>query len=423
MAESLDETDALPPVSSEAPCGPDLDLAGDAEFLNYMAATEGQLPASYFDFDIKAVDFAAAETAGVALLSRSHDVRLLILLAKLAILRRDLKGFARWIDSIAQLLAAHWDEAHPRGEDGDFAARMAQLATLNDTPVVILPLQYAPLAETQREGVLTFRAQLIVAGDANPREGERMPEAAAIERILANSNLANLSQTLAALRKIKAAVEQIKATTLEKAGVEQTVPFDALTSLVERMTAFILTAVAARDPSVAPPVASVEAASEETGAPSIATNFASLAEADAALASAFAYFATNEPSSAAVLLIGQARQLLGKNLYEVMKIIAPDYAGQARIFVGSEPAFTVPVSSIFAQEGERETPPAGEPAPSRGAALSLVDAVAAYLRKAEPSNPAPFLLDRAKSLASRDFLGLLKELLSEDTLTEMRRNR
>ena len=34
---SLD--DALPPISAENPCGPDLDLEGDADFLNYMAAT------------------------------------------------------------------------------------------------------------------------------------------------------------------------------------------------------------------------------------------------------------------------------------------------------------------------------------------------------------------------------------------------
>jgi type VI secretion system protein ImpA len=126
-----------------------------------------------------------------------------------------------------------------------------------------------------------------------------------------------------------------------------------------------------------------------------------------------------------VLLIGQARQLLGKNLYEVMKILAPAHADSARIFVGAEPAFTVPVSSIAAGQemGGPGPPPPGEPAASRASALSLIESVAAYLRKVEPSSPAPFLLDRAKSLASRDFLGLLKELLSEEELTTMRAGR
>jgi hypothetical protein len=35
---------ALPPVSPDDPCGPDLDLEGDAEFLNFVAAAEGILP-------------------------------------------------------------------------------------------------------------------------------------------------------------------------------------------------------------------------------------------------------------------------------------------------------------------------------------------------------------------------------------------
>jgi type VI secretion system protein ImpA len=424
MAEPTDESNALPPVTADDPCGPDLELAGDAEFMNYMAATEGLLPTAYFDFDPKTIDFAAAQAAGAGLLARTHDVRLLVLLAKLAILNRDLKGFARWLGASAELIADHWDEAHPRGDGGDFAARLAQLSTLNDNPVVILPLQYAPLAETQREGALTFRAQLVALGEASSRENERTLDAAAIERILSASDLAALGRTFAALQAIKAAVAGIRATTLEKAGHEGAVTFDALAPLVDRVTAFVQAALARRDPSVASPDASPAAAAETDGsAAPITAAFASLAEADAALAAALAYFAKFEPSSAAVLLIGQARQLLGKNLYEVMKILTPGHADAARIFVGGEPAFVVPVSNIGpgrAADGEQiaSTP---EPAASRAAALSLIDSVAAYLRKVEPSSPAPFLLDRAKTLASRDFLSLLKDLLSEDALTQLQK--
>jgi type VI secretion system protein ImpA len=423
MVEILDQANALPPVAPDDPCGPDLDAAEDMEFLNYLAATEGRLPASYFSFDPKSVDFTAAKSTGVELLARSHDIRLLVLLAKLAILDRDLAGFARWIGSTARLLVEHWEEAHPRDVDGDYASRLVQLSTLNDGPVVVLPLQYAPLAETQREGALTFRAQLVALGEVALREDERAPDSAAIDRILSASDLADLSQTLASLQMIKAATAQIKATTRERAGPEAAVTFEALEPVVERMTAFIQRAVAQRDPSVAPPDAPITAPEEEERAPASTAALASLADADAALASALAYFARSEPSNAAVLLIGQARQLLGKNLYEVMKIIAPKQADVARIFVGAEPAFTVPVSSIgvgHGADGAQPAPPA-EPAASRAAALSLIDSVIAYLRKADPSSPVPFLLDRAKSLSSRDFLNLLKDLLSEEALAQMRK--
>jgi type VI secretion system protein ImpA len=423
MTELVDD-DALPPVSEEAPCGPDLDLEGDAEFMNFMATVEGQLPAAYFSFDRKSIDFAAVMASGGSLLARSHDTRLLVLLAKLAILNRDLDGFAHWIAVLARLLSDHWDDAHPRGEDGDFIARISQLSTLDDGPVVVLPLQYAPLAETQRDGVLSYRAQMVAQGEANKREGETLLNAVAIDRILLNVEMPRLSQTLRRLLQLKNSIAQIRTTLIERVGFENALNFETLAPLLERMSSFIQAAVALRDPSMAAPAAETgEAAPDsDAGAQAAPSEFASLVDVDAALGAALAYFAGSEPSSAAVLLIGQARQLLGKNLYEVMKLLAPAHAEAARIFVGADGAFMVPVSSISANTDSAETPERREtaPAPTRAAALALIDAVAAHLRKAEPSSPAPYLLDRAKALSSRDFLSLLRDLLPEAALSALK---
>ena len=61
------------------------------------------------------------------------------------------------------------------------------------------------------------------------------------------------------------------------------------------------------------------------------------------------------------------------------------------------------------------------PSPQRARPLwRLIDGVAAHMRKAEPSSPAPYLLDRAKSLASRDFLSLLRDLLPEEALSSLK---
>ncbi len=76
------------------------------------------------------------------------------------------------------------------------------------------------------------------------------------------------------------------------------------------------------------------------------STFASLADVDAALAAALGYFQAKEPSSPALLLIAQARATLGKNLYEVMRLLAPRHAENARVFVGPGDAFSIPVSSL-----------------------------------------------------------------------------
>jgi type VI secretion system protein ImpA len=423
MNDTVEDAGLLDPISPELPCGPDLDAEGDPDFMNFMAATEGMLPATFFSFERKSLDFPATFAGGAKLLERTHDLRLIVLLAKLSILDRDIDRFAHWLAVSARLLADHWDEVHPRGEDGDFIARTSQLSTLDDGPVVVLPMQYAALAETSREGILNFRAQMVAIGEAKPRESENLPNAGAIEKILLNAEMPELAAKLKSLQQIKSSLAQIRAISIERAGFEQAVSFEALAPLVNRMTDFIQAAVAQRDPNVAPPAPAAGDEPAPGGAQATApSTFATLVEVDAALGAALRYFELSEPSSAAVPLIAQARHLLGKNLYDVMKLLAPNYADNARIFVGAEAAFTVPVSSLAASEGSGEAmeKPQTEPAESRAAALALVDSVAAHLRRVEPSSPAPYLLDRAKALASRDFLSLLKELLSEDALSQLK---
>ena len=63
-------------------------------------------------------------------------------------------------------------------------------------------------------------------------------------------------------------------------------------------------------------------------------------------------------------MIGQAREALGKNLYEVMKLLAPPHADNARVFVGPDGAFTVPVKSLASApsaEFARATEPSRRP--------------------------------------------------------------
>ncbi|HEY1942573.1 MAG TPA: type VI secretion system ImpA family N-terminal domain-containing protein [Roseiarcus sp.] len=426
MDDTPDAT-ALAPVSPDAPCGPDLDLAGDSPFLNFMAATEGLLPAAFFSFDRKTIDFAAALATANGLLARSQDLRLLVLMAKLAILNRDVEAFGRWIGITAWLLAHRWDEVHPRAEDGDYSARLAYLGTLDDVPVVVLPLQYAPLVETQRDGPFAFRARLAALGEVKPREGEGFPSTGAIERMLATVDLDRLAAAHATMQRLQTDLATIAAATTERVGYESAIRFKALGPLVERMTEFLREALAKRDPSLAPaaPAQPGQADSERAVGETAATptEFATLADVDAALGAAVGYFAAFEPSSPALLLVGQARESLGKNLYEVMKLLAPAHAEAARVFVGPDSAFTVPVSSLANAPNADFSRADPTPASSRAEALALIDAVAAHMRRVEPSSPAPYLIDRAKTLASRDFLSLLQEVLPEDDLASMKNGR
>jgi type VI secretion system protein ImpA len=436
---SAPEAFTLPRVTEDDPCGPDLDLGGDTDFMNFIAATEGLLPASYYAFNRASIDFSATLQAAGKLLKRTLDLRLLVLMAKLAILNRDVVGFAQRIGNVAWLVKEHWEGANPRGEGDDYSGRIAQLATLEDNAVVLLPLQHAPLLETNREGALSYRDQLLASGAVQPRsvtlydlrgqkqttEPEKFMPAKSIDRVLSDVEIARLVGAVEMLTSISASILTINAATTEHVGYENAVALPKLAKLVSDMTGFLRAALVRRDPSLAPPPAApigatTEAASAAAAAPAA---FASRAEVDAALASAFGYFAASEPTSPALLLIRQAREMLGKNLYEVMKLLAPPHADAARVFVGPDGAFTVPVKSLSnAPSAAIESAPA-EPAASRAAAIALIDAVAAHMQKAEPSSPVPYLLDRARNLATRDFLSLLQDLLSDEAIAALKKGK
>jgi type VI secretion system protein ImpA len=430
---------ALQLVSEDDPCGPDLDFEGDPQFMNFIAAAEGQLPASYYAFNRASIDFPAALQTGDKLLKRTLDVRLLALMAKLSILNRDVAGFALRLGNIAWLVSEHWEAANPKAEGGDYSGRIAQLATLEDNAVVLMPLQYAPLIDTNREGALSYRDQLLATGAAQPRsvtaydlkgqkqttEPEKFMPAKSIERVLIDVDVARLVGAVEVLTNLGVSIETIKSATIEHVGFENAIQLPKLAQLVGEVREFLRAALLKRDPSLAPAAEALGAGEgalpdATAGAP---TAFASRAEVDAALASAFGYFATSEPTSPALLLIGQARETLGKNLYEVMKLLAPPHADAARVFVGPDGVFTVPVKSLSKEPSAAIQSAPAEPAKTRAAAIALIDAVAAHMQKAEPSSPVPYLLDRARNLATRDFVSLLQDLLSDEAIAALKKGK
>jgi type VI secretion system protein ImpA len=74
------------------------------------------------------------------------------------------------------------------------------------------------------------------------------------------------------------------------------------------------------------------------------------------------------------------------------------------------------VKSLWNRPSSATQSTPAEPATSRAAALALIDAVAAHMQKAERSSPVPYLLDRARNVATRDFVSLLQDVLSEEAI-------
>lgn len=436
VASAIDFAKIAGPLGADDPCGPDLDLDGDPDFMNVMARLEGELPATYFrrddegrqiPFDRTQIDFPRAFDDLQSLLERTRDLRPLAVAAKLSLLNRDLAGFADSVQLIASLVSDYWESVHPRPEGDDQTLRAVVLQSLDDMPTVVLPMQHVPIVMSRRAGPIGFRSQLVAAGDVRPGDGEDHPDPTTIQASLSEADLEVLAATRERLDTARGALRTIARVWQERAGFDQAVSFPRAGKLLDQMFGLLDAAIGRRDPARASAAAeSVTAAGDvatdapAAAAPVTASPQASLAEVRASLAACLEYFLAHEPSSPAVLLIRQAQQLIGKSFIEVMRTIFPAQVEQANIELGDRLKFQLPLERLASLDDGYDRSSADgdeaaeiEPLYSRGAALARMRAVAAFYRNVEPSSPTPYLMDKACILAERDFAALVADVLPD----------
>lgn len=463
------------PISESDPCGPDLEVTGDPEFMNFMARAEGLLPTSFFSgpegkpLERSPIDVQAEFTSAQPYLAKTHDIRLLVLLAKFCLIDRDLDGFIQLVNAIAMLLDGQWDNVHPRGEDGDFSIRLAVLDTLDDMVPVIFPLQYIPLMENRRLGAISYRHFMFAAGQAEPREGEESHDTATLEKASAETDLAKLVERRQQFERLQTALAAIKKAFDTRLQPGAGVDFKKLSDLTANIFALLNGLIIKLDPSAGKAVPDPLHLNEPTAKPAEPGRIKSSQDAAAALAAVADYFSRCEPSNPALLLARQAVQLMGKSLPEIVQILMPAQFEQAKFLIDKSQSFEIPIGRL-AQfdltqrdastldgnpeadgradadprvaddasgaaaaaehsqtagglneklgEGQdqiqtRETGNVGASVATRREALVLLEEIAGYYRAAEPSSPIALITERARGLADRDFLSLLRELLPQ----------
>jgi type VI secretion system protein ImpA len=402
------------PIEDDAPCGPDLDLAYDPEYSLFVARADGIVPQKFFEFVRTDHDLAKECRTIETLLGRTRDLRLLILLAKFRILNRELGGFVEALAAMAALMRAHWNEVHPAADEGDFGLRIVVVESLDDMASVVMPLVHVPLTTSRRSGPVHYRAVQIAQGEATAQEGEATLDMSAIEAAFNDGELPQIVENrdlvvaaLTALAEMDESVDEHGAGSLALGKVKP---------ILVKMRTMLDGVIVRRDPSAVVSEPSTDGSPSES-AP--ATGSLPLDDPGAvrrALLGAELYFQKNEPSSPALLLVAQARHLVGKSLAESVQLLVPDHSEKAVINVGGRLVFELPIERLATlldgQDAAEATEDAHPPVPaSRREALDILLQVANHVRIREPSSAIPLLCERARSLAERDFMSLLREML------------
>jgi type VI secretion system protein ImpA len=430
------------PVSESEPCGPDLDEIGDDQYLNYMMGADNRLPSRYLDaetgapFDRAKIDLKTETQAIGGFLEQSRDLRLLTLEARLQALAGQIIAFSECLQAMAGLLEKFWHDVHPKGFDGDFTLRQNTVGVLEDRTTVILPLQYAPIVRDQRAGPISLREYLVATGKAQPREEEHTLDVnQIIETLRSEGHRGEMDAVHASLMAGFGALRTIQTAFDEGTNYQYSPNFDLLRGVLGDLRKLIETArpdlgsdgtEAAGTPQAeasAPAggeVTHIELAAAARPAAVSAVSVTSHAAASAALLAAEQYFGRSEPSSPALLLVHQARQLIGKPLVAALEALMPDYAEYASIVIDPSVGFEFNMTKMRAivedyaasadQAAEETEIPVFE-ARTRAEALALISGVGAFFRSVEPSSPIPMVLGRAERFMSQSFQSIIAELM------------
>jgi type VI secretion system protein ImpA len=306
---------------------------------------------------------------------------------------------------------------------------------LEDRTTVILPLHYAPVLRDQRAGAISLRDYQIATGVAKGREDERTPDINQIlETLRSEAHRETIDEIHASLTALRTALGTIGEAFSTNTDYGFSAEFELLAEVVTQLLKFIESGrsdlKADGEPADAGPQTPDAGATPSPSADAGPQPAAGRAEAGpvrshdaaaAALLAAEQYFGRFEPSSPALILVHQARLLVGRPLVEALEALLPDTVEYASIGIDTTAGFALGIakmralteeivadSQTFAAQ-EQEVPEFC--AATRAEAMAILAAVSGFFRAVEPSSPVPMILGRAERFASLSFQSILNELM------------
>ena len=335
------------PVSDAEPSGPSLEFDGDFGALD--RASQGKPEQQYGTTIVPAEepDWKEMDTLAVGLMARTRDLRVL---GHLTVARLRLGGmveYAALLGLAQRWIETFWDSLHPQldpEDDNDPTLRGNALLQVANPAWVVRFLRDLPLARSPRVGSFSWRQIAMATGQIPGGGGDQAPTEAAIRGAFLESDPAQREALRGALVAARAALKGISDGFDTAAGSGAGPNFEEIEKLLHEMARMMerySPAEAEAAPAEAEAVADLVAVPGAPGAPpaggvSAASLTAIQTRADALrlLDLVCEYYEKAEPSSPLPLLIARARRLADMPFLDILRDLAPDGLGQARMNTG-----------------------------------------------------------------------------------------
>jgi type VI secretion system protein ImpA len=344
----------LAPIAPDHPSGYK-DLEYDPDFAAIEKKVEGtpeiEIGGNVVQ-EAKAPNWHAIRQEAAALLTRTHDLRITVVLLRAFLQTEGLVGLSVGLELLHGLVDRYWDTLFPRLDPADNfhpLQRINILMTLCDRDAVLVPLLGTTLGNSPTMGPCTLRDIHRATGKLSVSGGNELPalSAEAIDAIFKDTDPNGLKTGRQAVRGTLSRLTDLEELLAAKVGKEQAPSFDDLRRLLTEIDSVLDRRTAGHPPTPAPapdkktvPMPAPPPARE----PSATTVSSPRAESmdtiknrqdvTRVLNQICLYYEKNEPSSPVPLLLKRAAGLVEKNFFEIIQDVAPDGVAQIKKLMG-----------------------------------------------------------------------------------------
>ncbi len=345
--------DWLIPLSSDAPCGDDLEYDSDFQALEQAAQkTPGQ---EYGNTKTPEMPPNWPEVLAKAklLFTRTKDLRIAVYLARALLNEHGMMGLHDGLLLLEQWLTRYWPTIHPQldPDDQDPTARLNSLMALCHPETMLLEVRKAPLIDIRGLGRFSLYDVEVATGLVKPTTGEPTVDKTSLEAAFRETPPETLQTTRRFVREAAASVQTIENFLTNQLGTQQAVSFDPLLKLLREADRVLTDQLQRRGIAAEPPFEDKQMPTPpEVMQPSPETMNATLTapvrtgpiqsreQVIEALDQICTYYTRYEPSSPVPLLLQRAKRLASMSFIEIMQDLAPTSVTQIEQLSGGNKA-------------------------------------------------------------------------------------
>lgn len=339
----LDLDDLLGSFGEDAPSGQALEY--DPEFTKLELASRPGEEKAVGDAVVPAEepDYADVTRAAMALLRRSKDLRVAVILANAALRTEGLPAFEETLRYIRRCLEDYWDSVHPQldEDDGDDPTmRVNAVLGLTDRATVLGSLRTATLIDSRAFGEFGLRDLQVAEGEVtSPSDAETVPTQQIISAAFQDTDPENLTALARAVSQSLDHVKAISAIFDERIGAlgPDLDPLrKTLHDIGRRLEPFTDTDTSETiDEPLAHDASQPAAPTTAAGSGSMGA-ISSPEDVKRTIDRIVDYYARHEPSSPVPLLLNRARRLVSADFVTIMRDMAPQGVENVALIGGIE---------------------------------------------------------------------------------------